>query len=90
MIENLVVGTCFPGNVIADFKEYPEKFTVWIKRCCYTVNDNKNMSLYAAYRHRSHSLDNIYLPGRLENFCYGDMDDAILNALKLGERITNA
>lgn len=71
-------------------KEYPEIFSIGVNERYYPVNDIENMKLYALYRERSQELKNVYFLGRLGNFCYYDMDDAILNALELGERIKNA
>lgn len=55
----------------------------------YTVNDEKNSSIYEKYRKLSEKENNLYFGGRLGSYKYYDMDDTIFEALRLIERITN-
>ena len=63
-------------------KEYPDSY-VEGKIPYYTINDEKNNSLYHKYEEDSKKLDNIIFLGRLAKYRYYDMDDAIKEAFNL-------
>ena len=62
-------------------REYPEK---WIqgKEPYYTMNDEKNTTLYAKYKELADKDSNIIFGGRLGQYKYFDMDKVIEEALK--------
>jgi UDP-galactopyranose mutase len=53
----------------------------------YPFPDRFNTELYKAYRSRADHLDNVLICGRLGEYRYFDMDQAIGRAMTLGERI---
>lgn len=65
-------------------KEYPDTFDEG-KIPFYTINDEKNNSLYAKYEKEVAKLSNVYFLGRLAKYKYYDMDDAIKEAFNLYE-----
>ena len=56
----------------------------------YPVPDAANKRLYAAYRARADRLPNVLICGRLGEYRYYDMDQAIARALVLARRILDA
>ena len=63
-------------------KEYPDKF-IEGKIPYYTINDERNAKLSAAYLEKAKALKNVYFLGRLATYRYLDMDDSIFEALNL-------
>lgn len=53
----------------------------------YPVNDAENNALHAAYMARAKALGNIHIGGRLGNYRYWNMDQAIGAAMALVERL---
>ena len=67
-------------------KEYPDKFEEG-KIPYYTINDERNNSLYAKYEEETKKLDNVIFLGRLAKYKYFDIDDAIKEAFNLFEKL---
>ena len=53
----------------------------------YPFPDAENAALYAQYRRRAQALDRVLICGRLGEYRYYDMDQAIARALMLGNRL---
>lgn len=66
--------------------EYPDTFEEG-KIPYYTINDSKNIELANKYKDLAKALPNTYFLGRLANYAYYDMDDAIVEAKKLFEAL---
>ena len=68
-------------------KEYP----TWEGEPYYPVPTKHNQEIYERYRTEALALEkkNIYFVGRLANYKYFNMDEAIKNALELFEQIEN-
>lgn len=67
--------------------EYPDAFKEG-KIPYYTINDDKNMALYAKYQAKAMSIADKYVfLGRLANYKYFDMDDAIYEAFTLAKAL---
>ena len=62
--------------------EYPDSFEEG-KIPYYVVSDARNTALANAYKEKAKTLGNVYFLGRLANYQYYDMDDAILSAFDL-------
>lgn len=67
-------------------KEYPDSFEEG-KIPYYTINDERNNSLYAKYKEEAKKLNNVIFLGRLAKYKYYDMDDAIKEAFNLAEEL---
>ncbi|MCR5348590.1 MAG: UDP-galactopyranose mutase [Bacilli bacterium] len=67
-------------------KEYPDSFEEG-KIPYYTVNDEKNSKLADEYRELAKQIPNVYFVGRLASYRYFDMDDTIIEAKKLFEKL---
>ena len=67
-------------------REYPDK---WVqgKEPYYTMNDEKNSTLYAKYKELADKDTKVVFGGRLGQYKYFDMDKVIESALKLVRRI---
>jgi len=67
-------------------REYPH---IWTRgdEPFYPVNDAKNTALYQKYRDLASSDPKISFAGRLGDYKYYDMDDAVEKALELAERL---
>jgi len=70
-------------------KEYPVQWDK-TKIPYYTVNDQKNLDLYKKYLDLSKNNENVFFGGRLGLYKYLDMDDTIIEALKLVNKLTNS
>lgn len=68
------------------YEEYPENWKPGLE-AFYTINDEKNTSLYKKYLELAKSMPKIILGGRLGQYKYYDMDDAISAALSLTQSI---
>ena len=66
--------------------EYPDAFKEG-KIPYYTVNDERNVSLANAYKELAKKSPRLILAGRLATYRYLDMDDAIIEALNLADRL---
>ena len=67
-------------------KEYSKEY-VEGDEAFYPVNNERNSTLYKAYLELSKKDPDVYFAGRLGMYQYFDMDDTILAAMKLIERI---
>ena len=70
-------------------REYPDK---WVqgKEPYYTMNDEKNTSLYAKYKELADKDSKVIFGGRLGQYKYFDMDKVIAEAIKcVNEEINN-
>jgi UDP-galactopyranose mutase len=62
--------------------EYPDKFEEG-KIPYYTLNDERNTALADSYREKAKAEPKVHFLGRLANYKYFDMDDTIVEAMKL-------
>ncbi len=67
--------------------EYPDKFEEG-KIPYYTINDDRNIKLANEYKTLARNLSNTHFLGRLANYSYFDMDDAIVEAKKLFDSLS--
>ena len=67
-------------------KEYPAQFKEGMIPY-YTINDERNTKLAAAYLAEASKLKNVYFLGRLATYRYLDMDDSIFEALSLAKHL---
>jgi len=70
-------------------KEYPDYFEEG-KIPYYTINDKRNEDLAAIYKKKASSLKNVSFLGRLASYRYLDMDDTIIEAMKLAKTLLNS
>jgi len=68
-------------------KEYSEDFKPGRNERCYPVTEKENQALYEKYLSEAKKLDNVYFFGRLGDYRYYDMDDAIAQAISLFEEV---
>ena len=66
-------------------REYPD---TWVqgKEPYYTMNDEKNTTLYNKYKELADTDDKVIFGGRLGQYKYFDMDKVILEALNLTKK----
>lgn len=74
------------SDVTVISREYPDAFEEG-KIPYYTIGDERNSSLAEAYREKAKGLDGVFFLGRLANYRYFDMDDTIIEAKNLFEKI---
>lgn len=76
---NLPEGQALNKTIIT--REYPDK---WVqgKEPYYTMNDERNTSLYAKYKELADKDSKVIFGGRLGQYKYFDMDKVIAEALK--------
>lgn len=69
-------------------REYPD---TWVqgKEPYYTMNDEKNTTLYNKYKELADSDDKVIFGGRLGQYKYFDMDKVIIEALKISKEELN-
>ena len=72
--------TTSPKTIIT--REYPNSWNK-DKEPYYTINNDKNNSLYNQYRKLAQKDENVIFGGRLGSYKYYDMDKVILEALNL-------
>lgn len=72
-----------PKTVIT--REYPQEWTPE-REPCYPVNDERNTRLYERYRVLAEARPDVIFGGRLGEYRYYDMDDAIAAALDRAAR----
>lgn len=80
------LGNEIPRTVIT--REYSVPWTDGAEPY-YTVNDERNNNLYAAYKTLSEKDSRVIFGGRLGEYKYYDMDGVILSALALAEKELN-
>lgn len=66
-------------------REYPD---AWVpgKEPYYSVNDEKNQAMYARYLELARQEKNVIFCGRLAEYCYYNMDQAVAAALRAAKR----
>jgi UDP-galactopyranose mutase len=79
-----LTGQLHPATTIV--KEYP----TWKGEPFYPVPTPKNRHLYSLYQTEAAKLSNIFFVGRLANYKYFNMDEAIENALQEFDRYQQA
>jgi len=72
-------------NKTTILKEYPKSYQPNIDIPYYPVFTKENQELYNKYREEAEKFDNLILLGRLAEYRYYDMDDAIKRALEVFE-----
>lgn len=77
-------GTQSPTTVVT--YEFPDSFEEG-KEPYYPINDERNKSLYQAYRRLADAEERVVFGGRLGAYVYADMDDTIEQALALCETL---
>lgn len=82
------LGDKSDNTVIA--KEYSEDFELGTNERYYPIISADNHALYEKYLTEAKKLNNVYFLGRLGDYRYYDMDDAIERAINLFEEITYA
>lgn len=70
------------GTIIS--KEFPRSWNKNIEPY-YPINDEKNQALYQKYKGLADNKRNIYFGGRLGEYRYYDMQDAIISALEFSK-----
>jgi len=81
------------GNVTTISREYPGAFDASSKKFnvrYYPISNPTNIALYKQYADFFKQYKNFYPLGRLSQYKYFDMDDAIEQALKLAKELINA
>ena len=77
-------GNALPKTIIS--REYSSEWRIGDEPY-YPVNDVKNTTLYTAYKKLSNSEEKIIFGGRLGEYKYYDMDQVIVAALEMFERV---
>jgi len=80
-----LTGQECPGTTVV--YEYPEAFRIGTNEPYYPVPRVENQRLYRKYLHESAKTKGIYFAGRLGDYSYYNMDQAVARALKLFEKI---
>ena len=80
--------TCDPQDNTVIVVEYPQKFKKGKNIPYYPIPVEKNREHYAKYQQEAKAYKNLYLLGRLANYKYIDMDDAVRFAMDLYTVIT--
>lgn len=62
--------------------EYPVKWQLGLERY-YTINNKRNLDIYAKYQDKAKLLSNVIFGGRLAEYKYYDMDDTIEAAIMM-------
>jgi UDP-galactopyranose mutase len=70
-----------PGEYSSKSKNFNHRF--------YPINNIFTSKIYNSYYKLASKFKNLYLLGRLAQYKYFDMDDAIFNALELSQKIIN-
>jgi UDP-galactopyranose mutase len=88
-----------PFTRIVEYKHFLNQKSIKTKICYeyttkigepyYPVFNKKNMELYDKYKEMAENIKNVYFVGRLANYKYFNMDEAILNSLELFDKFTN-
>lgn len=74
-----------PNTIIS--REYPAEWKPG-REPYYPINDKQNMGLLAKYQKMAGMLKKVYFCGRLAEYKYCDMDEAVASALALAEHLT--
>lgn len=68
-------------------KEFPTAYIKGKNIPFYVIHNDESMSNYSLYKHDVDNIDNLYCLGRLAEFKYYDMDDAVESALDLVDNL---
>lgn len=68
-------------------EEYPQAYEAGRNERYYPVPDAGNHELYRRYRQKADGLEKVYFAGRLGDYKYYNMDEAVKRALELFEEI---
>lgn len=63
--------------------EYPQNFEAGKNERYYPIRNERNTSLYKKYLNEAIKIENLFLLGRLGDYTYYDMDEAIERALSI-------
>ncbi len=66
-------------------KEYSEAFVLGVNDRYYPISRDESKELYDRYFDEAKKLENVYFLGRLGDYKYYDMDEAVYNSLSLFE-----
>ncbi len=80
-------------NLTTISKEYPNAFDIEstdFNTRYYPIQNKANLSMYEKYKSFFSKYSNFYSLGRLAQYKYFDIDDAIMNALQLAKELSNA
>jgi UDP-galactopyranose mutase len=80
-IKSTTISKEYPGTFSLESKKFNQRF--------YPINNPKNNTLYNKYVELSKKTKNLVLLGRLAQYKYFDMDDAILNTLNIYKSLTH-
>ncbi len=80
------LGTQSNSTVVS--YEYPEPFVLGKNERYYPIINEENKALYAKYLALADKLENVTFLGRLGDYKYYDMDQAVGRVLKLAENFT--
>lgn len=80
------LGTQSDSTVVS--YEYPEPFVLGKNERYYPIINEENKALYAKYLALADKLENVTFLGRLGDYKYYDMDQAVGRVLKLAENFT--
>ena len=69
--------------------EYPEAFELGKNERYYPISNDNNNNLYNKYLEEAKKIDNLYLLGRLGDYKYYNMDNAVENAFNLFKKVFN-
>lgn len=86
IIEHKHFEECNVANTIIS-KEYPVTYSKGME-AYYSVNNDSNNELYKKYEALASQNEKVIFGGRLGHYKYYDMDDTIIEALKLIEKLT--
>ena len=78
-------------NIQSDWSIIAEEYSTSIGEGYYPIPNEKNRQIYKLYQNEAKRLENenVYFIGRLAEYKYFNMDQAILSALQLYDRIFN-
>ena len=82
--------TLQPSKYTIISKEYPGKYDEKSKKFCnryYPIHNKKSQSIYKKYCEYLNKFSNFHTLGRLAEYRYYDMDDAIANAINVFKKI---
>ena len=68
-------------------KEYPQRYIAKINEPYYPILTKDSIIRYQKYFDEASSITGLYLLGRLAEFKYYNMDQVVLNALELFDKL---
>jgi UDP-galactopyranose mutase len=70
-------------------KEYPADYKRGKNNPYYIVSSARNKGIYDHYMERVMRIPNLFMVGRLAEYCYYDMDQVVAAGLSLSDRLLN-